>query len=165
MSHWKQTMQARWQQLSAREQRLLGLMVLLVGGALYYLLLWQPAQQQSARLAAKVSQLQAEAQLVSSLAAEARRLQAQPALTPLPASELSLLLQPLLQQHGLAALQLQAQGRVGVRVQGEAVFDDWVRFCGLLATRQVRVLTLQAQATASGRVQLEAVLAHAGAEP
>lgn len=154
----------RWQQLSAREQRLLALMALVLGGALFYLALWVPAHQQSARLANSVASLQAEARLVATLASEAKGLKPQAEVAPLPAAELQAMLAPLLRDAGLAGLQLQAEGDFGVRVQGEVAFDDWVRASGQLAGQQVRVLRLQADATTPGRVKLDAVLVHAGGE-
>jgi general secretion pathway protein M len=164
MNHLITQAQQRWQQLSAREQRLLLLMALVLGSALFYLVLWQPAHQQSARLAANVASLRAEARLVSTLASEARALKPQAEVAPLAAAELQVMLGQTLRDAGLAGLQLQAEGEFGVRVQGEATFDDWVRACGQLAGQQVRVLRMQTSATTPGRVKLDAVLVHAGGE-
>lgn len=154
----------RWQQLSQREQRLLLLMAIVLGGALFYLALWTPAHHQSARLAATVAKLQAEKQLVATLASEAHGLKPQAEVTPLAAADLKLMLQPLLQQAGLAGLQLAPEGEFGVRVSGEVAFDDWVKATGALATQQVRVVRLLADAAGPGRVKLDAVLVHAGGE-
>ena len=154
----------RWQQLSQREQRLLLLMAIVLGGALFYVALWEPAHRQSARLAASVAGLQAEKQLVETLASEARGLKPQAEVAPLVAAELKLMLQPLLQQAGLGNLQLAEEGGFGVRVSGEVAFDDWVKATGTLAAQQVRILHLQADAAGPGRVKLDAVLAHAGGE-
>lgn len=154
----------RWQQLSQREQRLLLLMAIVLGGALFYVALWEPAHRQSARLAASVAGLQAEKQLVATLASEARGLKPQAEVAPLAAAELKLMLQPLLQQAGLGNLQLAEEGGFGVRVSGEVAFDDWVKATGTLAAQQVRILRLQADAAGPGRVKLDAVLAHAGGD-
>lgn len=154
----------RWQQLSQREQRLLLLMAIVLGGALFYQGLWVPAHRQSASLAATVARLKAEQQLVATLASEAHGLKPQAALAPMAATELKHMLQPLLQQAGLDGLQLAEDGDFGVRVSGEVVFDDWVKTVGALAMQQVRVVRLQADASSPGRVKLEAVLAHAGGE-
>lgn len=164
MNQLKQQARQRWQQLSAREQRLLALMAVVLGGAVFYLALWVPAHQQSARLAASVASLRAEARLVATLASEAKGLKPQAEVPPLPAAELQTMLVPMLREAGLAGLQLQPEGEFGVRVQGEVAFDDWVRASGQLAGQQVRVLRLQADATTAGRVKLDAVLVHAGGE-
>lgn len=154
----------RWQQLSQREQRLLLLMAIVLGGALFYQGLWVPMHRQSASLAATVATLKAEKQLVATLASEARGLKPQVEVAPLAAAELKLMLQPLLQQAGLDGLQLSEDGDFGVRVSGEVVFDDWVKATGALAMQQVRVVRLQADASSPGRVKLEAVLVHAGGD-
>ncbi|KUM05040.1 type II secretion system protein M [Chromobacterium subtsugae] len=167
MTAYKQQFLDYWQQRSAREQRLLAAMALVLGAALLYLAVWEPASASLQRNRASVARLQAELGAVRSLAAEADKLKRQPAQTPLPAKELIPLLQQTAKSQGLAvaALQFSQDGESGVDMEGVVGFDAWVRFAGVLAAQQqVRVVNVKMEAQpVPGQVKIKALLAHAGA--
>lgn len=161
----KQALIRQWQQWTLRERRMVLLMAVVLGGAFYYLAVWEPLNRQTAKLAANVSRLQGELQQVKTLAQEAKTLTAKPALPPLAASDLQPLLQQVLQDHAISGLSLQAEGGQGVRLSGEVSFNDWMRALAALSDRQISVTRMNAEATGQpGRIRLDAVLVHAGGE-
>ncbi|WP_434633054.1 type II secretion system protein GspM [Chromobacterium sp. CV08] len=167
MTAYKQQFLEYWGQRSRREQRLLAAMAAVLGVALLYLAVWEPANSSLLRNRSAVARLQAELGMVKALAAEADKLKRQPAQTPLPAKELIPLLQQTAKGQGLsvAALQFNADGESGVAMEGVVGFDDWVRFAGALSQQQqVRVVNVKAEAQpVPGQVKIKALLVHAGA--
>ncbi|ATP30072.1 type II secretion system protein GspM [Chromobacterium violaceum] len=167
MKAYKQQFLEYWSQRSPRERRLLAAMGAVLGVALLYLAVWEPADKSLQRNRASVARLQAELGAVGALADEAAKLKRQPAQTPLPAKELIPLLQQTAKSQGLpiAALQFNADGESGVAMEGVVGFDDWARFVGVLAAQQqVRVVNVKAEAQpVPGQVKIKALLAHAGA--
>lgn len=168
MKAYKQQFLDYWGQRTAREQRLLAIMAVVLGAAIVYLGIWEPANTSLQRNRAAVARLQAELGMVQALADEAAKLKRQPAQTPLAAKDLIPLLQQTAKSQGLpvAGLQFTADGDNGVDMEGVLGFDDWVRFAGVLsAQQQVRVLNVKVEAQPTpGQVKIKALLAHAGAE-
>ncbi|POZ62491.1 type II secretion system protein GspM [Chromobacterium alticapitis] len=167
MKAYKQQFLEYWGQRTAREQRLLAAMAVVLGAAVLYLGIWEPANNSLQRNRAAVERLQAELGMVQALADEAAKLKRQPAQTPLAGKDLIPLLQQTAKSQGLpAALQFSAEGDSGVSMEGVLGFDDWVRFAGVLAAQQqVRVVNVKVEAQpAPGQVKIKALLAHAGAE-
>lgn len=150
-----------WQQRSRREQYMLAAMVLVLGAALYYLLIWQPLASHRAKTLRQLPLLQVELQQVQALARQAAELKLQGEVAAMPAAQLQSLLQQQLAPLG-ASLQISAEGEHAVRVKGELSFVDWVGMQGSLASQQIHARTLSLRAAPTeGRVLLDVLLAHA----
>ena len=161
----KQALIRQWQQWSLRERRMVLMMAIVLGGAFYYLAIWEPLNRQTTKLAANVGRMQGELLQIKTLAQEAKTLSAKAALPPLAASDLQLVVNQVLQEHAISGLTLQAEGGQGLRLSGEVSFNDWMQALASLSMRQISATRMQADTTGqSGRVRLDAVLVHAGGE-
>ena len=80
-------LRATWRRLPAREQRLVWLMVVLVGGLLLWLVALQPAWRTVRDAPAQISALESQLQAMQRAAGEARELRAAPALTSAQSAE------------------------------------------------------------------------------
>lgn len=161
-------LQQAWQQRNPREQRLLLMMAVVLGAALLYAAVWEPAAGYVAKNRGRLAALQAELAFDQTLAAEAARLKAQPAVTPMKAADLTAVVKQALQTRELApeSWQLQPDGDWGLQLSGQADFGAWLGLQADLAAQQVRVVRLKATASDKpGHVAVQALLAHAGAEP
>ena len=74
MKAYKQQFLEYWSQRSPREQRLLAAMAAVLGAALLYLAVWEPASSSLQRNRVSAARLQAELGAVSALADEAAKL-------------------------------------------------------------------------------------------
>ena len=115
-ARWREQFDAFWNARNPREQAILGggaVVLVLVFG---YLLLWEPASIERARLTRNLPVLRANLAEMETLAQEARGLSANRAPT-LRGDALTQALQDSLAQHGLKATRLMATGDNATQVQ------------------------------------------------
>ena len=77
---WSEPLLGAWARLPRRERRLVGLMAILVGGLLFWLLAVQPAWRTLHEAPARIEALETQLQTMQRLAAEARELRAAPSI-------------------------------------------------------------------------------------
>lgn len=152
---------ARWSQCSVRERRMLlamGLLLALVG---FVRGVWLPLDAAIRRNRPQVEQLSADAQLMSRMLDEARRLATMPTLTPWAAETLESRLRDTAhtQHFSLDGWTVVSEGGA-LRMTGTADFDRWLLLAGELERRdQLRLLQLQVSlAGSSGEVRIQALL-------
>ncbi|GAB4121682.1 MAG: hypothetical protein Fur0040_01920 [Sideroxydans sp.] len=159
MTAWLANVQARWQQLTAAEQRALRVGAVVLLPLLGWALLWQPAHEAVTRLQRSVPLLRAHAAAMAAQALEIQTLRQRAQLAVVSGEALRRIVADAAAPLGEVSVEM--QGANTLRLAGERVpYAAWLHLLRELdETHHLRVSMLNLQAgTAPGLVKLDALL-------
>ena len=156
-------MRKLWESRSPRDRVIIGILAVVVGIALY-LLLVQSAYRARQQLGSSVSVLRAQAQRLEVDANELARVRAAPA-APTPQTDLRTQVQAQAAAAGLARALVRIDARDADQVQvvfGSVAFADWLGWVGTLQAQHIRLETGRIEAlTTPGLVSVTATFTRA----
>lgn len=166
-ARWQEVKKRYWDTRSAQEQKLLKMLAGLSAPLLVYLLLWQPAHSNVAKLLATLPALNMQAEKLRNQAAEVEMLRHRPKHATLDAAALKTSIEDSATRHHLreAITSLDLQQPNAVRISLAAVsFDAWLRWLNELQQEQhVRADSLSiAMLPQPGMVKINATLINGG---
>ena len=152
-----------WESRSPRDRMIIGVLAVVVGVALY-LLLVQSAYRARSQLGSSVSVLRAQALRLDADANELARVRAAPAV-PAPQTDLRTQVQAQAGSSGLARALVRIDARDADQVQvvfGSVAFADWLAWVATLQAQHIRLDTGRIEAlTTPGLVSVTATFTRA----
>jgi general secretion pathway protein M len=156
----KSTLTSYWQNLQARERRIITVGGSLLALALLYAYLWLPLQQQRQKLHALLPKLRVQAAQLQTAQKEVQQLKTQAGAVPASTTPLRQLLENSVNSLGIKPKQIDMTGENSALLVIDSVsFDTWLRCLHTLQTQYgLRLVVGEMQSVGSGLVKVQATV-------